>query len=171
MFIHQNLTLLCVQLLLFVLLYHINIALLILNGLFYSPSDFCVNHLDVPYWPHLVMVSCFVIEEESLVGYLSFSMCLFLTMQMANHVETCDTKHAPCCAVQRQPAHREQVGGCGTVFAFLWFICEGKVGPFQVYLLLVGGNRRRQQHIMTLVTPFPLAPPLSALCVLTDFAT
>lgn len=113
MFICQNLTLLCVQLLLFVLLYHINIALL--NGLFYFPSDFCVNHLDVPYWPHLVMVSCFVIKENSLVGYLSFSMCLLLTMQMENHVQTRGTKSAPCCALQRQPAHGEQVGGCGSV--------------------------------------------------------
>lgn len=49
MFIHRDLTLLCVQLLLFVLLYHINMALLILNGLLYFPNDFCVNHLDVPY--------------------------------------------------------------------------------------------------------------------------
>lgn len=55
------------------------------------------------------MVSCFVIEEDSLVGYLSFSMCLLLTMQMANHVQTCSTKHAPCCAVQRQPEHRERL--------------------------------------------------------------
>lgn len=165
-FICQDLSLLCVQVLIFVLLYHINIAL-ILNGLLYFPNDSCVNHLDVPYWHHLVMVSCFVIKEDSLVGYLSFSMCLLLTIQVANHVQTCSTKHSPCCAVQRQPEHREQVGGCGTVFACLWFSCEGKVGPFQVCFLLVGGNRR-QQHIMTLSPSSPLAPPLSALCVLTD---
>lgn len=49
MFICQDLSLLCVQVLIFVLLYHINIALLILNGLLYFPNDFYVNHLDVPY--------------------------------------------------------------------------------------------------------------------------
>lgn len=171
LFIHQNLTLLCVQFLLFVLLYHINIALLILNGLFYFPSDFCVNHLDVSYWPHLVMVSCFVIEEDSLVGYLSFSVCLLLTMQMEIRVQACGTKHAPCCAVQRQPAHGEQLRGCGTVFAFLWFSCEEKVGSFQVCFVLLEGNRRRQPHIMT-ASPPSLWPHLYLhSCVLTDFAT
>lgn len=164
MFIRQDLTLLCVQLLLFVLLYHINTALLILNGLLYFPNDFCVNHLDVPYWHHLVMVSCFVIKEDSLVGYLSLSMCLLLTMWMANHIQTCGTKHAPCCAVQGQPAHGGQVGGCGTVFAFLWFSREGQVGPLQACFLLLGGIRR-QQCVMTPWPPSPLASPLSALCV------
>lgn len=171
MFIHQDRTSLCVQLLFFVLLYHINIELLFLNGLFYFPNDFCVKSFRCSILTPSCNVSCFVIKEDSLAGYLSFSVCFLLTMQMANYVQTCGPKRAPCCAVRRQPAHTERVGGCGTVFAFLWFSCEGKVGPFQVCFLLVGGNRRRQQRIMVPSPPSPLAPPLSALCVLTDFAT
>lgn len=170
MFICQDLILLCIQLILFVLLYHITMALLIVNGLFYFPNDFCVNHLDVPYWHHLVMVSCFVIKEDSLGGYLSFSG---FAPDYANGKPCSDLWHqtCPCCAVQRQPAHTEQVGGCGTVFAFLWFSCEGKVEPFQVCFLLVGGNRKRQQCMMMPSPTSPLAPPLSALCVSIDFAT
>lgn len=60
------------------------------------------------------MVSYFVIEEDSLVGYLCLSMCLLLRLRKWQTFR-CGTKHSICCVVRRQPAHGGQVNDCGTV--------------------------------------------------------
>lgn len=110
------------------------------------------------------MVSCLVIEEGSLVGYLSLSVCLLLRLWKWQTAFGPVAPNVPLAGLLRGSVNK---GSRSIVtaerVAFLWFGREGQVGLLQVCLLLAGGSRRRQLCVAALSPPSPLPPPLSAL--------
>lgn len=111
------------------------------------------------------MVSFFVIEEDPVVGYLSLSVCSLLNLWKWQATFRSVAPTVPLGVWFRGSLHAGSMSmATAQCIAFLWLSCEGQGGPFQVWLVLVGGNRRSQLCIMALPPLFPSGP--TAVCAL-----
>lgn len=77
------------------------------------------------------MVSCFVTKEDSLGGCLSFSIYLLLTMQMANHVQTCGTKHVLAVLFRGSLHTQSRLEAVAQCLHFCDSVVKGKLGLFR----------------------------------------